>query len=86
MKVRLVIDLEIPDQELSEEEIHGAVVENVVRYAEVGHLEDSIKWMANKAKEDQSDQYYEGCKHIIALHRTWADIMSTSTHTFEVLK
>lgn len=78
MKIKVEIEIDVPADQMSEALIKDAVMENLVRYAEISHLRDIVTWTAKKGEPDQTPQYYEGCKRIIAVHKTWVDIIHNS--------
>lgn len=69
MKIKLEIELDIPDEcrEYSDDELAQVVFDAYINYASRKHLSDVITWMASTSLS----------RHIhIRHHQLWADISS----------
>ena len=79
MKVKLEIELELPDkyQDWSNEEINQLLFDEYVNYVTCAHLEDASSWCMKVTDED------EGAKIILEEHRMWGKICKAAKWCFQ---
>lgn len=81
-KVRLEIELDIPDvEDFSDQDIGQAVFDAYTNYVVVQHLEDSMYWLARPTIDGGSKA---ADKLIATHHKTWADIAAGARNTAKV--
>lgn len=84
MKVKITVELEIPDVEVADflpGEIDQLVFDAYTHYVTCSHLEDAMKWCANgKIGSDNEDPTL---KKIYEYHNNWADISSKAKVKYE---
>lgn len=81
MKVKVEVELEIPDDYANahEYEIMDLVWSNFYHYSHCSHLNDVTKWMARIEQTDTT-------KAIIARHKNWAKILEKGEKSLKVSK
>ncbi len=78
-KVTITMTIDVPNIDTySDAELAQNLFDDVIKYVEVTHLQDAVKWMAS-SKGDKSSMHYLISKH----HSLWADIMNVVTWTFK---
>jgi hypothetical protein len=89
MKVKMTIELELPDETpevLAEyrESLGQLLFDEYVNYATCNHLKDALKWCAKgKVGSDDEDPR---AKLIYQHHDTWGDICNNAKWDFEVVE
>jgi hypothetical protein len=96
MKVRVSIELDIPDVkdenvEMNSEYVKGItwekafalqdIFDNFTNYAVCSHLRDAMKWLVKSKDDKTSNEYW-----IHAHHNQWADIISKAAPSLTVEK
>lgn len=82
MKVKIIVELDVPDEKVkdfSKGEMAQLLFDAYVNYATCSHLQDSIEWCA-KAGANSEDVV---AKHIFEYHKLWGDICSNAKATYE---
>jgi hypothetical protein len=81
MKLRLTIQLELPDEcdSWSDPELQEAVWGSYVHYNTLSHLKDAMKWCA----ESHTNPNCATSKKIQDHHDLWADISQRATWSVE---
>lgn len=69
MKIKLIIDIELPDEcmKASEEELRQNLFDDVINYLTICHLRDALKWTVKTIDTPNA-------KIIADHHKLWADI------------
>lgn len=72
MKLRLVIDMELPDEisDYSDAELRQLVFDAYINYNTCSHLADSVEWLARSQQSPDNAAAPRIYKH----HDTWGDI------------
>ena len=87
MKVKLTIELELPDEtpvvlEAYRESLGQLLFDEYINYVTCAHLQDSVEWCAKgKVGSDNEDP---GAKRIYQHHDTWGEICSNAKWGYEV--
>lgn len=72
MKIKLEIELEVPDVEnMTAEQLSQVMWDGYVNYVTRRHAEDALKWCARMSRETSAAAIY---KH----HDTWTDIAASA--------
>lgn len=85
MKVRLTIDLDLPEAEYSEVtlELMQNVFDAYTNYVTCSHLQDALRWcVRGKVGSDSEDP---AAKRIYEYHNLWADISANAKWDLEEL-
>lgn len=70
MRVKLEIEIDIPETDLSAPEIMEATYQHVLNAAYISHLNGVINSLGKPGHES-----------IVAVHRTWADFIDRASYT-----
>lgn len=83
MKLRLTIDIELPDNcaEWSDAELRQVVFDAYINYNTCSHLQDAMKWLVESGKREDATTAKIIQKH----HNDWADISSAAVWSMERL-
>lgn len=89
MKVRITLDLDVPTDGYSVEDIKAGMLEqnvwdDTLSYMRCRHAEDVVRWIVLESKAENAQEKL-GAKMIAKHHETWADILSDCAWKFEVL-
>lgn len=80
MKIKLEIELEMPDQykDWPMNELHQLIFDSYVNYATCKHLDDVLQWMVD-AKDSKTVDY------IIDMHKEWGKICASAQFKVKVV-
>jgi hypothetical protein len=84
MKVRMTIDLELPDKynDWTKPELQQLLFDEYVNHATCSHFEDALNWCASWGNNQNNFQE----KMIYESHSEWGRICSGASFDFEVIK
>ena len=82
-KIRLTIDLELPDVDDWEDPfIRDAVWTSYIHYVTTAHARDSLTWLFNSQKEPDNIS----ARQIYEIHKNWSDIAQAAQYTIEIIR
>lgn len=80
-KVKVTLELEIPDRNYAEEAMHQLVFDNFVRFSAGSHIQEAIKWEVAKSENGDKDGFKQ---EIIDTHCQWSEILAKAGQSFKV--
>lgn len=89
MKVQVTLELDIPSDEYSNDDIKAGILEQDVcdatlQYMICKHTADVLRWIAQESKSE-NEQEKLGEKRIAKHHETWAEILEQAVWKFKIL-
>ncbi len=89
MKIKLEIELELPDEtpevlDAYQEDIGQVLYDAYINYASSAHFQDAVKWCSRG--NIGSDHELPSAKKIFQYHNTWGEICSKAQWTYKVIE
>lgn len=83
MKVELKMVFDLPDYQKNQlAYFHQDVFDNLINYAIIKHLQDSMTWMVEESKAEGESKI--SCGHLIESHTKWSDKIREAEKTVEL--
>jgi hypothetical protein len=74
MKIKLEIEFDMPDNEMSKEELQQVIEDAYVRYAPLKHISDAMSWLSKSF--EGTDEVKSSSRELVEYHEYWANILS----------
>ena len=88
MKIKLIIELELPDQtpevlEEYNEALGQLLFDDYINYVTINHMSDAVEWCSKGRLGSEKEDL--AAKQIYQHHKTWGRICRDATWNFEIV-